>query len=357
MNLHEVIREKRKNLNLTQEQVARYLGVSAPAVNKWEKGISYPDITLLPPLARLLRTDLNTLLAFQENLTDQEAERFAAELSAMAMTEEFAASYKMAMEKIAQYPTCAKLLYYAAITLEAALIRLPEQKDRDPYKPEIEKLYLRAAQGDDFEISHQAKLMLVGRYIERKELKEAEALLEELPDVPLETSHLRASLYMAEGNPRKAAETMELSVAKAAQELETHFLMLIEIAAEERDEQRLEKLALLSQKTAELYDLWGIFPALAEFRIAAVLADKDRCIGALKKLLAAMRQRWELSKSPLYKHIQTEEDGYALTEQMTASFAAGLKNDPTIEFLRKEPEFMGLIKAFEIGMKDENDPS
>lgn len=38
MNLHEVIREKRKNLNLTQEQVARYLGVSAPAVNKWEKG-------------------------------------------------------------------------------------------------------------------------------------------------------------------------------------------------------------------------------------------------------------------------------------------------------------------------------
>ena len=97
MKLPQVIREKRKQLNLTQEQVARYLGVTAPAVNKWEKGISYPDITLLPPLARLLGTDLNTLLAFHENLTDQEVEQFAAELSAMSMTEDFAVCYQKAM--------------------------------------------------------------------------------------------------------------------------------------------------------------------------------------------------------------------------------------------------------------------
>ncbi len=38
MTVGEVIREKRKELGLTQEQVARRLGVSAPAVNKWEKG-------------------------------------------------------------------------------------------------------------------------------------------------------------------------------------------------------------------------------------------------------------------------------------------------------------------------------
>lgn len=41
MTVGEVIREKRKELGLTQEQVARRLGVSAPAVNKWEKGVSH----------------------------------------------------------------------------------------------------------------------------------------------------------------------------------------------------------------------------------------------------------------------------------------------------------------------------
>lgn len=58
MKINEIIKVKRQELQLTQEKVAEYLGVSTPAVNKWEKGISYPDITLLPALARLLKTDL-----------------------------------------------------------------------------------------------------------------------------------------------------------------------------------------------------------------------------------------------------------------------------------------------------------
>lgn len=40
MKINQIIREKRKELSLTQEQIGEYLGVSAPAVNKWEKGDS-----------------------------------------------------------------------------------------------------------------------------------------------------------------------------------------------------------------------------------------------------------------------------------------------------------------------------
>ena len=41
MKLNEQIREHRKKVGLTQEQVANYLGVSTPAVNKWESGVSH----------------------------------------------------------------------------------------------------------------------------------------------------------------------------------------------------------------------------------------------------------------------------------------------------------------------------
>ena len=40
MQINEQIREHRKKIGLTQEQIASYLGVSTPAVNKWEKGIT-----------------------------------------------------------------------------------------------------------------------------------------------------------------------------------------------------------------------------------------------------------------------------------------------------------------------------
>ena len=62
MTIANQLKIRRTALGLTQEQIATRLHVSTPAVNKWEKGSSYPDITLLPALARVLKTDLNTLL-------------------------------------------------------------------------------------------------------------------------------------------------------------------------------------------------------------------------------------------------------------------------------------------------------
>ena len=50
--------------------MAEYLGVSAPAVNKWEKDMCYPDASLLAPLARLLQIDLNELFSFHDSPPD-----------------------------------------------------------------------------------------------------------------------------------------------------------------------------------------------------------------------------------------------------------------------------------------------
>ena len=40
MKINERIRAQRLTKKFTQEQVASYLGVTASAVNKWEKGVS-----------------------------------------------------------------------------------------------------------------------------------------------------------------------------------------------------------------------------------------------------------------------------------------------------------------------------
>lgn len=45
MQLGQVIRKYRKIKNMTQEEMAVRLGVTAPAVNKWENGNSLPDIS------------------------------------------------------------------------------------------------------------------------------------------------------------------------------------------------------------------------------------------------------------------------------------------------------------------------
>ena len=47
---------------LTQEDVAEFLGITPQSVSKWERGESYPDITLLPALANIFETSVDLLL-------------------------------------------------------------------------------------------------------------------------------------------------------------------------------------------------------------------------------------------------------------------------------------------------------
>ncbi len=61
MSLSQNIKRFRTARNLTQEQLADVLGVSAQAVSKWETGNTYPDGSLLVPLAQKLGVSLDEL--------------------------------------------------------------------------------------------------------------------------------------------------------------------------------------------------------------------------------------------------------------------------------------------------------
>ena len=57
------IRQFRKTINLTQEELADKLGVSFQAVSKWENAQSAPDISLLPLLAEIFRCTIDDLFS------------------------------------------------------------------------------------------------------------------------------------------------------------------------------------------------------------------------------------------------------------------------------------------------------
>lgn len=78
----------------TQERLAKELNVSPQAVSKWENDINYPDISLLPDLARFLGVSVDELLSgasasAQESSATQEsaAEKSTAEVVAVAADE------------------------------------------------------------------------------------------------------------------------------------------------------------------------------------------------------------------------------------------------------------------------------
>lgn len=62
MNMGSIIRQKRKALNLTLQQVGDVFGITRSAVASWERGDTRPDQDRLTALARLLKTSTTYLL-------------------------------------------------------------------------------------------------------------------------------------------------------------------------------------------------------------------------------------------------------------------------------------------------------
>lgn len=221
MKINEIIKERRLAKNLTQEQLAVYLGITAPAVNKWEKGASYPDITILPALARVLETDLNTLLSFQDDLTEKEIGLFLNHLSETANTDGFENAYALAMEKLKEYPTCYPLVLHTALFLDGTLMFNKNNKTYpENYQVVIESFYERALCSPDQGIRARAQSILISKYMGRKEYDKAQELLETLPEEsPADKKQLQANLHIARGNLEAAAKLEEEKLLSAATEI------------------------------------------------------------------------------------------------------------------------------------------
>ncbi|MBQ8370329.1 MAG: helix-turn-helix transcriptional regulator [Clostridia bacterium] len=77
MNLYisENIRRLRRAKNITQERLAEHLGISTQAVSKWERGETYPDITLVIPLASYFGVTTDELLGLDAAKNEQLAQQ------------------------------------------------------------------------------------------------------------------------------------------------------------------------------------------------------------------------------------------------------------------------------------------
>lgn len=76
-SLGEYIAQRRRALGMTQRQFAEKLYVTDSAVSKWERGLSYPDITLLHDICEILNISEHELLTASEDTEARRAETLA----------------------------------------------------------------------------------------------------------------------------------------------------------------------------------------------------------------------------------------------------------------------------------------
>jgi len=348
--LGRTIQQLRKVQCYTQEQMADAVGVSVAAVSKWENGVSCPDVTMLPVLARYLDTDVNTLLSFHKKLSEAEAASLINRLPDIFFDSGFETAYAFLMEKIREYPGSDMLVLNGAMTLSGVLVMGGDREAAERYEEEIERLYEKAAESEDPAVGSQARYMLASKYMGRGDYDRAEALIDRLLDEPAyDKRQMQVNLCLARNQLADAGEMEERKLMLAASSLSMVLVTLIEIACKEGRTEDARYLAEAAERTARALDMWEYTAQLPWLELYTHMEDRDNCLKTLRSMLASVTDGWDYTSSPLYRHMRKKEGeerlGSRMREMLLSTVESTLEHDERYAFLRDSEEWNWIISA------------
>lgn len=322
MSIGKVIRKYRKGKNMTQEEMAVRLGVTAPAVNKWENENSLPDIMLLAPIARLLGISLDTLLSFREELTKEEINGIINELDEKLKTAPFGECFQWIKERLELYPNCEGLMFSAAVVLQARLLlqELPETEDYEAYTV---SLFERVLQSGDEALRIQAADSLFGFYMRKEQYDKAESYLEYFSLQNPNKKFRQAQIFERTGRTKEAYKEYERLLFEAYGRVSLILNGMYVLAVQEGDMERAHKLVEKQRELAVCFEMGRYHEVSSSLELAMLEKEADAVEAIRKELLDAVPQIDAFRHSFLYEHTEFTEIREGFMEELREKLLKG----------------------------------
>lgn len=332
MNIGSVIKKYRKEAGYTQEEMANRLGVTTPAVNKWENGNSKPDIELLSPIARLLHISLDTLLSFQEKLTDFEIGEFIQKMDRMFSEEGYEKTYQWAANTIKKYPNCNMLIWQIAVMLDSRRI-IGECDNPDKYDEQINAWYEIALNDEEEKIQHHAADSLFDFYLRKKDYAMAEKYLRYFSDYDPVKKVKMGQLYMKQGKTEDAYEKLEDVVFSTYTTLNLTFGTMITQALEERNHEYAKFLAKKMNVLANAFDMGKYHECAAMLNVVVAKKDVEGTFQVAKQLLENVDTMGDFRESKLYQHMKFRDTENPYAKEMKKALLEGFRTEEEFSYM------------------------
>lgn len=208
-----VIASKRKEKGVTQEELAKFLGVSTPAVSKWERAQAFPDITLLPEIAAFFNITVDSLMGYEPQLRNEQINYLYRRLSERFATEPFDTVLEECRRLGKQYYSCYPLQLKLALLLVNHLELVAGTPQMGELMDEIVLMYQRIlSECKDPDIREEAACLLSLCYLMKREPDSAVSLLETIRRHRLAPDSILAQAYEMKGEAEKAVAILQESM-------------------------------------------------------------------------------------------------------------------------------------------------
>ncbi|MGN1188746.1 MAG: helix-turn-helix domain-containing protein, partial [Lachnospiraceae bacterium] len=332
----------RKEAGLTQEEMANRLGVTTPAVNKWENGNSKPDIELLAPIARLLHISLDTLMSFHEELSPSEIGAIVREMDNMFNTDGFEKVFEWASEKIKEYPNCNMLIWQAAVILDAR--RLTDDcTDSEKYDEQINAWYEIALKDENEEIKRHAADSLFGFYLRKKEYAKAEEYLQYFSDNDPMKKIYQGRLFKEKGEKENAYKAFESILFSGYQTLNFTFSLMTAMALEEGDNRKARYFAEKMGAIAGIFEMGKYHECSPMLEVVCAEKNVAGTYQVVEQLLKSVDSLCDFPKSRLFQHMKFSGPDSSFVEGLKEKLMEGFRDEKSFGYMRGDKAWEELI--------------
>ena len=293
LEIGQVIYKLRKEENLTQEDLAKAVGVSTAAVSKWESNSSYPDITLLPSIARFFNTSIDKLLNYEKDITNEEVMEIVKKCVSLFEKDTVENSIKLCEDYIKEYPNNIFLKFRIA---SLYMTSIPSAKDEDEAKVMLNKsieLFEECAKSSEVEISEVSKYSLSSLYSMNEDFKKAEEVLLSLPKMTADRDDMLVGLYINQNKKDEAIELLRTLTYKKLSSLKMSLDSYVSLFAQENNYDKAKEILKLEDKLIDIFQVKSIYGISSNLMYGEMYAkEKD----AKKTLDGILKSYWNVMK-------------------------------------------------------------
>ncbi|NCC54192.1 MAG: helix-turn-helix domain-containing protein [Erysipelotrichia bacterium] len=349
LTLGESIATLRKQKKMTQTQLAALLHVSNVTVSKWENNNTYPDISLLKPLARCLDTSVDELLNFHAFLEDEKMNEHKEKIVHLFESGQIEKAMQYTQTLLKEYPTDLALKFQiASLYFRYATIK----KEESFALKQIDQallLYEQSVYSEDEIIQNASKQMLISLYCMKEQFDKALAILDSLPKALQDVQMMKASILYQQG---KQAEALKLEQMCIWQELSNLRLNMLSISKNYAQQNRKEEALTIIEKALALSILFSIDELftmdmnlyLLKIELLLSLNRKKEALYVFTKLSTVIEKMCMLpSKDNLFFNQLTLNINSS-TQFMIQNTIMLFTQDEKLESIRKEKEYLAFIK-------------
>lgn len=359
MSFGAIIRKLRLDKNMTQEQLAEVLSISAQAVSRWETNLALPDISLLPVLANYFDVTTDYLLEVDISKKEKEIDIWLEKAREQTSKGHWQKGIEILRNAVKQYPDQYKLLNELAYALysspqETETLSEEEYKKLLDEAVSIEESVL--ANSLETELKHSAIRLLCYAYPSLEMWDKAENLAATMPYI----NQCRETLLVSVSKGSKRFRYMQNSMLANIELLLTGITCNNAPLDDKAKPYTTEEMILLNKKAIDIlnilfedkkYGTFGENIAWIYLNIAWFYAKLKNRDEAIKHLKLAKEQAIASDKTPynpeeqytclLFRGIEHGKIWHNITDN-SSSHQIKEMSDKVYDFIRDDAEFQNI---------------